>query len=397
MCYNVTMLNTKYYNEFFEIGQQKINFSFFELNLPDDDPVYTLKKVLEDIDFTGLTARYSSKGRTGYNPIMMYAIVTYANMMGIRSVDRIVELCERDLAFIWLAKGQQPKRDAFYDFIDKRLTTEVLNDLHYQFIRRLEKEGLITLKELFIDGTKIEANANRYTFVWRGTINYHLAGLLDTIDGLYNEYNALITSNGYDVKYEVGEAIMFVIEGMDKVREIIEKNRKRKLTKHKKLANNKRIEINNCSPLELLKLQENLAKISNGEGITFVTGKGQRKSDIQKLYEQIEECGQRLMKYKECFEIMGKDRNSYSKTDMEATFMRMKEDHMLNGQLKPAYNVQVAVENYFIIHTYVSCDRTDYNTLIPVLNNPASVSLLSGVWKPQIRFLGNHHSGDGNH
>ena len=330
-CYNVTMQKQDYYNEFFEIGQQKINFSFFELNLPDDDPVYTLKKVLEDIDFTGLTARYSSKGRTGYNPIMMYAIVTYANMLGIRSVDRIVELCERDLAFIWLAKGQKPKRDAFYDFIDKRLAPEILENLHYQFIRKLEKEGLITLKELFIDGTKIEANANRYTFVWRGTINYHLAGLLDTIDGLYNEYNALITSNGYDVKYEICEAVMFVIEGMDKVREIIEKNRKRKLTKHKKLANNKRIEINNCSPLELLKLQENLVKIANGEGITFVTGKGQRKSDIQKLYEQIEECGQHLMKYKECFEIMGKDRNSYSKTDIEATFMRMKEDYMKNG------------------------------------------------------------------
>ncbi len=73
------------------------------------------------------------------------------------------------------------------------------------------------------------------------------------------------------------------------------------------------------------------------------------------------------MEYKSCFEIMGKDRNSYSKTDLEATFMRMKEDHMLNGQLKPAYNVQVAVENYFIIHGYVSNDRTDYNTLIPVL------------------------------
>lgn len=73
------------------------------------------------------------------------------------------------------------------------------------------------------------------------------------------------------------------------------------------------------------------------------------------------------MDYKECFEIMGKERSSYSKTDLEATFMWMKEDHMLNGQLKPAYNVQIAVENYFIIHSYVSNDRTDYNTLIPVL------------------------------
>ena len=114
-----------------------------------------------------------------------------------------------------------------------------------------------------------------------------------------------------------------MIEGMEKVRKLIEENRQRKLTKH--------------------------------------------KPEIQKLYEELEECGKRLMEYKECFEIMGKDRNSYSKTDLEATFMRMKEDHMLNGQLKPAYNVQIAVENYFIVHSYVSSDRTDYNTLIPVL------------------------------
>ena len=108
-------------------------------------------------------------------------------------------------------------------------------------------------------------------------------------------------------------------------------------------------------------------RIAEGEGIGFAYGKGKHKPEIQRLYEELEECGTRLMEYKECFEIMGNDRNSYSKTDLEATFMRMKEDHMMNGQLKPAYNVQIAVENYFIIHGYVSNDRTDYNTLIPVL------------------------------
>jgi len=86
-------------------------------------------------------------------------------MRGVRAIDRIVELCERDIAFIWLTKGQKPKRDAFYDFIKYKLTDQILNDLHYQFLRRLQKEGLITLEALFIDGTKIEANANRYTFV----------------------------------------------------------------------------------------------------------------------------------------------------------------------------------------------------------------------------------------
>jgi len=104
---------------------------------------------------------------------------------------------------------------------------------------------------LFIDGTKIEAHANRYTFVWRGTINYHLARLLDTIDSLYKKYNTFLYENGYDIKYELGNAQIFIIEGMDKVREVIEKNRSRKLTKHKKLSNNTLIEIDSCSPLEI--------------------------------------------------------------------------------------------------------------------------------------------------
>ena len=361
------MKNQRYYNEFFELGQQKINFNFYELSLPDDDPVFTLKKVMEEMDFTALLAQYSGKGKHGFNPIMKYGILTYANMRGVREIDRIVELCKRDLAFIWLTQGEQPKRDAFYDFINKKLTPEILDDLNYQLLRRLKKEGLITLESLFIDGTKIEANANRYTFVWRGTLNYHLVGLLDNIDALYHKYNALLEENGYDEKYGLGNALMFIIEGMDKVRAVIEKNRKRKLTKHKKMANNTIIEIDNCSPMDILKLQKNLTTIAEGEGIVFVYGKGKKKSEIQQLYEELDVCGRKLMEYKECFEVMGKERNSYSKTDLEATFMRMKEDHMMNGQLKAAYNVQIAVENYFIVHAYVSNDRTDYNTLIPVI------------------------------
>ena len=366
-CYNVTMISNAYYNDFFEFGQQKIHLDFYDLALPQDDPVYTLKKIMEELDFSGLLARYSSRGRKSFNPIMMFAVVTYANMRGIRSVDQIVDLCQRDLGFIWLTKGLRPKRDAFYEFLNQKMITEIREDLHYQFLRLLNREGLITLKALYIDGTKIEANANRYTFVWRGTINYHLVQLLDSLDALYAEYNAFIIKNHYQKKYELGEARMFVIGGIDRVRNIIEKNRKRKLTKHKKIPNNIQIEIDGCSPKEVLKLQENLVHIAKEENILFETGKGKKKPEIQRLYEALEKCQQQLMNYKECYEIMGKDRNSYSKTDIEATFMRMKEDHMLNGQLKPAYNVQIAVENYFIIHCSASNDRTDYNTLIPLL------------------------------
>ena len=205
---------------------------------------------------------------------MMLAVLLYANMRGVRSVDRLVELCEQDIAFIWLTKEQKPKRDAFYTFIGSRLTSEVLEDLHHQFLCHLEKEGLITLKALFVEGTKIEANVNRYTFVWRGSINYHLADLLDTVDFLYGRHNTLLAEINYHQKYELGEAQMFVIEGMHKVRETMEKNRKRKLTKHKKLSNNTIIEIDGCSPLKLLKLQKNLIMVAEKEEILFVSDLG---------------------------------------------------------------------------------------------------------------------------
>lgn len=86
------------------------------MGLLDDDPVYALKKVMEELDFSGLLACNSDKGRTGFNPIMLYSVVAYANMRGVRAVDRIVDLCQRDLAFIWLTKGQKPQRDVFLRF-----------------------------------------------------------------------------------------------------------------------------------------------------------------------------------------------------------------------------------------------------------------------------------------
>ena len=102
--------------------------------------------------------------------------------------------------------------------------------------------------------------------------------------------------------------------------------------------------------MEILKRQKNLMLIAEKEQIAFVNGKGEKKPQLQQLYKELGNCAELLMGYKECFEIMWKDRNSYSKTDLESNFMRMKEDHMLNGQLKAAYNVQIAVENYFIVH-----------------------------------------------
>lgn len=146
--------------------------------------------------------------------------------------------------------------------------------MNYQFIRRLEKEGFISLKELYIDGTKIKANTNRYTFVWWG-LNEHLAGLLNMIDILYKKYNTFLHKNGYGFRYNLGPYVRAQGDGQSPEGHR-KKNRKRKIARHKKIPSKTIIEIDNCSPLEILGLQKNLLRISKGEG--------KHKSTIQNLY-----------------------------------------------------------------------------------------------------------------
>ena len=102
--------------------------------------------------------------------------------------------------------------------------------------------------------------------------------------------------------------------------------------------------------------------------IEFVHGIGKRKTKIQKWTEQLSEYKERQEKYNLSKGIFSK-RNSYSKTDTDATFMHMKDDHMRNGQLKPAYNVQIAVESEYVTGVGIFDDRNDIATLIPMLNN----------------------------
>lgn len=139
------------------------------------------------------------------------------------------------------------------------------------------------------------------------------------------------------------------MKDLDKAQEIVEKNRERKDKRLEKLNRKAYVEIeeNHIEYLEslelslLLKLQE--------EHIELVSGRGKRKSELQKLYEEIIDFKEKLVCYKTKLETMGKNRNSYSKSDTDATFMRIKDDHMQNGQLKAGYSVQAAVSNEYIV------------------------------------------------
>ena len=205
---------------------------------------------------------------------------------------------------MWLLEDEPvPDHTTFARFRTGRCA-EAVEDLFYQYVRLLEKQGETDHKAVFIDGTKLESRAGRYTFCWRKSVEKQLE----------------------KVKAEVYRQ-----------------------TGLKKLGG----------------LQRRLTR--QAKDITFVYGTGKRKSDAQREWEVLDELRRRWEDYAHSLEIMGSTRNSYSKTDHDATFMRMKEDHMRNGQLKPAYNVQIGVNSEYITGIDVFSNRTDYGTLPPFL------------------------------
>ena len=124
--------------------------------------------------------------------------------------------------------------------------------------------------------------------------------------------------------------------------------------------------VKETTGLETLEAIEQYVRESKA-GIVFVHGTGRRKSQAQREWEAADEWRRRWEGYERDLSIMGSGRSSYSTTDPDATFMRMKEDHMRNGQLKPGYNVQIAVNSEYITGVDVFNNRTDFGTLIPFM------------------------------
>jgi hypothetical protein len=122
-----------------------------------------------------------------------------------------------------------------------------------------------------------------------------------------DEYNKFILDNNYKKKYNLINEKMFVIKGTDRVKHVIEENKIRKKKGIRKLSNNEVLEIGNVGPESFVRILDNLLTIIKGERIQFSSGKGAKKSHIQKLYEDFYRYGKRLSKYKDNFETMGSD------------------------------------------------------------------------------------------
>lgn len=292
--------------------QLLISEEFAERIIPDNDSVRLLDDIIDKMDLWSLFHTYSNKGRKfATNPRTLLKILVYANMQGIFSSRDIETSCKRDINFIWLLNGEEaPNHFEIARFRSQRLS-KCADDIFYQIVNKLAELGEIKFEHLFVDGTKIEANANKYSFVWKKSTNKYEARLLDKLDKKYIE---LCTK--YMIECESAEEL-----------------------------------------LNKLKAQVNFP---------FVHGRGKRKTELQRDIEQLTEMLDRKEKYEKYQSTFG-GRNSFSKTDPDATFMHLKEDHMRNAQLKPAYNLQLAVEGEYITGIDISSERSDQLTLIPLL------------------------------
>ncbi|MBR3934309.1 MAG: IS1182 family transposase [Clostridia bacterium] len=291
-----------------------------ETIIPKDDSVRLLSQFVEGMDLTDLYSTYERINTV--SPRTLLKIMLYSYMNGDFST-RAMELnCKRDINFMFLLEGAPaPDHATFARFRSihfapcaKRILAEMSNALF--------DLGEISGETIFIDGTKIEASANKYTFVWKKAVTKNQAKLLIKLADLVAACEQL-----YDIKIVYGNTIKM---------------------KHVK------------------KLRKQLYALKKSENVVFVHGTGKRKTPLQKSIETLEDYLSRLKKYNQEIHICG-ERNSYSKTDHDATFMRMKEDAMGNGQLKPAYNLQHGVDSEYITWLTIGPQPTDTTTLIPFL------------------------------
>lgn len=291
-----------------------------EFLIPADDSVRLLSQLLEELDYTKLYRAYSHKGRNpAVSPKNLFKVLVYGYMSDIITTRALERACRRDINFMWLLQGEKaPDHNTISRFRSGRLN-EAVEELFYQTVLMFEQLGEISFENIFIDGTKIEACANKYSFVWK-------KATAKNETRLQGKAHKLLTSLGYE-------------PGVDK-----------------------------AVTVDLMRSTlEDLRGIAAENGISFVNGSGKRKTQMQRDIEALEsfiEMQEKYDKYNGLFD----GRNSFSKTDTDATFMHMKEDHMRNSQLKPGYNVQIGVSAEYIVGVDISSERSDQLTLIPFLN-----------------------------
>jgi transposase len=287
--------------------------------IPANHPVRIVNEVVERLNITNLLIHYKGGGTSSYHPRMMLKVLFYSYLCNIYSCRKIERALHENIYFMWLSGNSTPDFRTINNFRGKRLKEDI-KILFSEIVLMLNLLGYISLDVQYIDGTKIESASNRYTFVWRGNVEKNKSKLEAKIRSVLSLVDEHIEQDSEASKSPSLETAIDSDLLCKKVNEL-----------------NSRIDkMNKIEKKQFVKLQQ--------------------------------EYLPRLHKYEQQLQILG-HRNSYSKTDQDATFMRMKEDHMKNGQLKPAYNIQIGTENQFITNIGIYQQAGDTATLASMLEN----------------------------
>ncbi len=279
-----------------------------------DHPVRVVNQVIDNLDIDPLIKNYQGGGCSSYHPRLMLKILVYGYLTNQYSSRKIEQAVTQSIHFMWLSAMSYPDHNTINRFRSERLKG-VLKEVFSQVVLLLVEQGIITLKEAYLDGTKIEANANRYTFVWGRSISKSKERIKKQLDELWTYAESVARE-----ELENNEP-----EGFDKI--------------------------------DPESIERTIISINKA-----LKGKPVDKKVKQKLNYAKKNWPENLRKYEQQERILG-NRNSYSKTDPDATFMRMKDDHMLNGQLKPGYNWQISTENQCILGYTIHQTTNDTTTL----------------------------------
>lgn len=283
--------------------------------IPSGHPVRVVNEVVNKLNIEPLLKAYHIKGSSSYHPQMLLKVVVYGYVTNVYSSRKLAAACKESIYFMWLSSMSYPDHNTINRFRSVRLK-HALRRVFEDVVKLLAGEGLLSIEEVNTDGTKIEANANKYTFVWKKSIETNKEKMGKQLKEIWAYAQHIAKEED-----KMPEPPDFTTIDSTKVKATVE------------LLNEK------------LAGKENVPK-----------GVKDKLKYITKHYPQ------NIEKYERQEAILG-ERNSYSKTDPDATFMRMKEDHMKNGQLKPAYNVQISTSNQFIVNYTIHANTTDTNTL----------------------------------
>ena len=286
-----------------------------EEKIPATHSVRVVNTVIDNLNVDSILDSYRGGGNSCFHPRQMLKILVYAYLNNIYSSRRIEQCLQENIYYMWLGGGITPDHRTINYFRGKRLKG-CFDTLFTQIVELLHKEGFVSLQVQYIDGTKIESAANKYSFVWRGSVDKYDTRLREKTDAILRDIEQVIEEESKDTTKDIE---LTTEEFSSRVERIKERMQRDGMTK-------------------------------------------QQRKQIKELDSAVE----KMAEYDHKKEVLG-SRNSYSKSDEDATFMRMKEDAMLNGQLKPGYNVQISTENQFITNYGIYQRPTDTGTLIDYL------------------------------